>query len=930
MTIWRFGITGVLLATIVLTPDTASAHFRKCVKNCIAGLCPNPAAPDYADCVSDAKLYCFVKCLLGGLADLGGGNPTLAQASTAAQELLANVEVSTGENTIIEDNVLFLGAATLGNDVLIGPATGAGVDPDDATTAVGPGVVIGDQSTIGAGVYLLHSAHLGRFAHVEDMATIMHNVEIGEHAFLDQGSQIKSHARLGNGVEVGAQTIIHPRCQIESNVLLSSRVEVLDATFIGEESVIYDGAHIGSGQIGDNASIGQNVYIDNYSILGSGNELDMDVVIWSGVSLGNECSVGFATVIENDVVTGDNVTIGAHRIIGQGVTIGDNVHIGDGGHIATLSVVGSHVTMGDDASLWPGAQLADGVSLGTGCAVGAAEVGHDSTFGADCQIWSGAQIGSEGEFGEGVIIREDARVGNQVRCGDGVEIDGGAVIGDRVAIADDVHIPAGAEIPDDTILSSNPEPPSDPEPPHPCIPTCGDRACGDDGCGDQCGTCPPGAVCVGGRCGIQAQNPLLTGNHPDPDVLRVTDERGVLYYLVHTTDNGRDIPIYTSRDLVHWDLLRGALGIGRQQHDVTDNHPIEVNNAHFCHVWAPNLVDLPIGYMLGFSAVRSTLPQTTYGEEIQTPTCSDYSEDGGVYLAWSPRLEDLFAPTDQTWEPLPAGAHSTCELRGTLPRSLSVSARNCQNDECRSIIRLDSDVWQDPLTQRWWMTYSWFTNDPPMNEWERDNHGQHVAAVELDGFDPFVVRCDQQVSQVLIGNPHEPGLIDRLASADQSCRRCAGMLSNTRGRWGEEMTRSGFSWGINEGPSLFRRGEYVYALMSGSAFDSPYYHVFWIAARSVEELAVGNPDRLVGRLLIPSPGHSFGHGTPVLGPDGESWFYVHHRLKVERCQNGAIDDCSRDLWITPIEFEDRSDGLGPVYLRAQFPAETPNVLIPLP
>ena len=70
---------------------------------------------------------------------------------------------------------------------------------------------------------------------------------------------------------------------------------------------------------------------------------------------------------------------------------------------------------------------------------------------------------------------------------------------------------------------------------------------------------------------------------------------------------------------------------------------------------------------------------------------------------------------------------------------------------------------------------------------------------------------------------------------------------------------------------------------------------------------------------------AFGHGSPVLGPDGESWFYVHHRLRADDCR--VRDDCARDVWITPLDFVDRP-GAAPAVV-PQFPAENGPVRVPL-
>lgn len=78
----------------------------------------------------------------------------------------------------------------------------------------------------------------------------------------------------------------------------------------------------------------------------------------------------------------------------------------------------------------------------------------------------------------------------------------------------------------------------------------------------------------------------------------------------------------------------------------------------------------------------------------------------------------------------------------------------------------------------------------------------------------------------------------------------------------------------------------------------------------------------------PSDGQSFGHGAPVLGPDGEQWFYVHHHLDQAPCANAG--QCARDVWLSPIDFIDVGDGLGDVHIAPRRPAEDPSYSVPLP
>ncbi len=383
------------------------------------------------------------------------------------------------------------------------------------------------------------------------------------------------------------------------------------------------------------------------------------------------------------------------------------------------------------------------------------------------------------------------------------------------------------------------------------------------------------------------------------------------YYLTHTVHNASDIPIYTSRDLIHWTLLPDR-AFDRSR---TADNSLLLNGKHYCSIWAPHLTQVNANvFMLGISATRFA--------DQQAP-CPGYADDGGVYLASASSPKGPFASVDHAWEPFPAGANAgscAAATRDQVPHSVDFADPNCQGNYCHKIIRLDSDVFQDPQSGRWWMAYSWFTNSPPSVAWEESNHGEHTSLVELDSADPFAVICDPAVAQIHAANPQDQETLSRLAAY---CPRCSEMLSHTRGRFNEEVFRDGFSWGVNEGASLFRRGNYVYLLLSGSMWDSAYYHVYWVAAPSVEQLGYTNPHRLVGRYLIPSQQQAFGHGSAVLGPDGQHWYFVHHRLDSTACINQG--NCSRDVWISPIEFEDRADGLGQVHIRPRFPAEQGEV-----
>ena len=67
-----------------------------------------------------------------------------------------------------------------------------------------------------------------------------------------------------------------------------------------------------------------------------------------------------------------------------------------------------------------------------------------------------------------------------------------------------------------------------------------------------------GISCVNAQTTFR--NPIITGMNPDPSICRVDDD----YYLVTSTfEYFPGLPIYQSKDLVHWKLIGYALSRAR-------------------------------------------------------------------------------------------------------------------------------------------------------------------------------------------------------------------------------------------------------------------------------------------------------------------------------------------------------------------------------
>ncbi|UYL07280.1 family 43 glycosylhydrolase [Bdellovibrio sp. SKB1291214] len=380
---------------------------------------------------------------------------------------------------------------------------------------------------------------------------------------------------------------------------------------------------------------------------------------------------------------------------------------------------------------------------------------------------------------------------------------------------------------------------------------------------------------------------------PDPSVFKKDDR----FYLSYTTDSG-NIPVFVSNDLKNWKFQRHVFASS----DIKMvGNALKFGEYYYCHIWAPEFHHDSTGKTyLTFTAVRTK-------EAPPQGRCPDYNQDSGIYISVSDNgMNGHFG------EPQSLKADKSCMSTALTPRpgrspaSPDTAFNSCQGGDCDAILRLDSTVFSDQGKN--WLAYSWYANSIP-NAWEEKNYGEHLSIVQMDTQNLGALSCDSETKKIFAVNPHDSNLYTGLA---KSCKGCDKNLSFTTGRSGKPFLMNGYLQGVAEGASIFRNGNWVYLLASGGIWDSKSYHVFWIAAPSVEELSLNNPKRVVGRYLIPDDRYSYGHGSVVEKEQGQ-FFYVYHRLDHQACSKR--NDCRRRIMISPIEFQVKNDGQNAVHIK---------------
>jgi UDP-N-acetylglucosamine acyltransferase len=170
-------------------------------------------------------------------------------------------------------------------------------------------------------------------------------------AAIDATARVADGARIGDDVEIGPYCLVGPDVELKDGVRLISHVNITGATTIGETTVIYPFASLGTppqsvhyhGEatklvVGPRCQIRENVTMNTGTVGGGGiTRVGARCFFMVSSHVAHDCDVG------DDVTFANNAVIGGHAIIGNNVFLGGNcaVHqfcrIGEGVMLSGLS-----------------------------------------------------------------------------------------------------------------------------------------------------------------------------------------------------------------------------------------------------------------------------------------------------------------------------------------------------------------------------------------------------------------------------------------------------------------------------------------------------------------------------------------------------------------------------------------------------------------
>lgn len=181
---------------------------------------------------------------------------------------------------------------------------------------------------------------------------------------------IEAGAVIGEGAHIGPYCIIGPKVKLGAGVRLHSHVVVDGDTFIGEGTVVFPFASIGTApqdkkykgessrlEIGARNIIREHVTI-NPGTEGGGllTKIGDDCLIMIGAHVAHDCVIGNQVILVNNATIAGHVHIGDHAIIGGNSAVHQFVRIGAHAMIGGMSGVENDVipfgtVMGDRARL---------------------------------------------------------------------------------------------------------------------------------------------------------------------------------------------------------------------------------------------------------------------------------------------------------------------------------------------------------------------------------------------------------------------------------------------------------------------------------------------------------------------------------------------------------------------------------------------------
>jgi UDP-N-acetylglucosamine acyltransferase len=168
---------------------------------------------------------------------------------------------------------------------------------------------------------------------------------------IDPSARVADGARIGEGVEIGPYCIVGSQAELGNGVRLIAHVHVTGVTAIGEGTVVYPFASLGTPPqsahyrggatrlvIGPRCELREGVTMNTGTEDGGGVTIVGERCFFmAGSHVGHDCRVGNSVTFANNAVIGGHVSVGDYTFLGGNAAVHQYARVGEGAMVAGLS-----------------------------------------------------------------------------------------------------------------------------------------------------------------------------------------------------------------------------------------------------------------------------------------------------------------------------------------------------------------------------------------------------------------------------------------------------------------------------------------------------------------------------------------------------------------------------------------------------------------
>ena len=173
-----------------------------------------------------------------------------------------------------------------------------------------------------------------------------------DNASIHPSASISNDSVIGKNVLIGANVAIGPNCEIGNNVVIKSNCSIVQDVKIGDNSIIHNGAVLGSDGFGYAPTKDGYVKIEQIGKL----------VIEKNVEIGANCTIDRGAILDTEIHEGVKLDNQIH--IAHNVVIGKNSAIAASCAVAGSTVIGKNFQMGGLSGILGHLNICDNVTVG--------------------------------------------------------------------------------------------------------------------------------------------------------------------------------------------------------------------------------------------------------------------------------------------------------------------------------------------------------------------------------------------------------------------------------------------------------------------------------------------------------------------------------------------------------------------------------------